>query len=144
MVRSVAEDELSSQRRGTKQVQRDRHRDREREVQPSEDQEQRDGDPQSAFPAKRRPWSVGSRFSIASDSHTRMLRVHGVTELVYRIKALRGNGVPVGAENPLAKDLRTSGSPTVLIQAGTAEMARSDGGGRYLRGSPTESVWSLG
>jgi len=40
--------------------------------------------------------------------------------------------------------LLTVGSPTVLIHSGTAEMARSDGGGRYLRGSPTESVWSLG
>ena len=117
MVRSVAEDELSSQRSGAKQVQRDRHRDREREVHPSEDQEQRDGDPQSGFPAKRRPSSVGSRFSIASDSRFRMVRVHGVTELVYRIKALRGPRVPVGRENPLAKDLRTIGSPIVICVA---------------------------
>jgi len=90
VVRSVAEDELSSQRRGTKQVQRDRHRDRENEVQPSDDEEQQDSDPQSAFPAKRRPWRVGRRSSIARDPHTRTVRVHGVTELVYRIKALRG------------------------------------------------------
>src|SRR5437867_4792422 len=134
MVRSVAEDELSSQRRGAKQVQRDRHRDREREVHPSEDQEQRDGDPQSGFPAKRRPSSVGSRFSIASDSRFRMVRVHGVTELVYRIKALRGNEGPVGRENPLAKVCGQEAP-----QSSTWRCALRQGRGHCLELHPRES-----
>src|SRR5439155_10432384 len=85
MVRCIAEDELSSECRGTAEVKGDRHGDRENEVQPSDDEEQHDRDPQSAFPAKRGPRSVGEGFSSACDSQIRTVRLHAVMQAVCSI-----------------------------------------------------------
>src|SRR5439155_21083920 len=102
MVRCIAEDELSSERRGTAEVKGDRHGERESEVQPSDDEEQHDGDPQSAFPAKRGRRSGGEGFTSACDSQSRTVRLHAVMQPVYSMKALQGNKMQVVRETQLA------------------------------------------